>query len=209
MDALFVAELNERLFTHFTHGAWRAPYSQRLAAVRLPDTSASWRIACADARDMERAFHGLRQTGAPPPLRPMIAALHDIRETIAAARLREGFADTLGKLPVSLPLPGQGPFVLLSAASLPVGQLAAVLLAGAQTGGLVWKPAPGAAVSAHLLMRVLGPLAGGRLAMVQGDHDTGAALAGMAPWIWAGPGDPPAALPAPAVTVRAPVPARP
>lgn len=201
MDALFIAELNERLFTHFSRGAWRAPHSQRLMTVGLHPDKPLGRIACADAHDLERAFAGLHGNTVPAAPEALAAALQDEAAAIAMLRAREGFADTLGPLqPITLP--ASGPLVLLSAAAMPVVHLAPLLVAGAQTG-MLWKPAPGAAASAHLLMRILGPIAGGRLAMVQGDHETGAALAQMAPLVWASAGSPPNLLPAPVFRVEA------
>ncbi|MCC5971788.1 MAG: hypothetical protein JJU15_17745 [Pararhodobacter sp.] len=203
MDALFIAELNERLFTHFTRGAWHAPYSQRLLPVGLDPDQPLGRIACADARDLERAFAHLCRAGAAPAPEALASealavALHAQAQAITLLRAREGFADAPGPLdPVVLP--SAGPMVLLSAASMPVAGLTPLLIAGAQHG-MLWKPAPGAAASAHLIMRLLGPLAGGRLAMVQGDHETGAALARMGPLVWASAAPLPPGLPAPVWT---------
>ena len=198
MDAHFMAELNERLFTHFARGAWRAPYSQRLLPVGRDAGRPLGRIVCADARDLARALAGLSQAAAPPPAPDtLLAALE--REGTVLARLRstEGFADDAPGPLRPFNLPPAGPFVLLSSAALPLAQLAPLLLAGAAQG-MIWKPAPAAAASGHLLMRILGPLARGRLAMVQGDHTTGAALAGMGSLVWASEAPPPADLPAPA-----------
>lgn len=212
MDAYFMAELNERLFTHFSGGAWRAPYAQRLLVVgRDPDRPLG-QIVCAGPRDLARALTGLERAAAAPAPEVLQAALEGAAPVLARLRDAEGFSgDAPGPLrPVALPatLPVHGPFVLLSSASLPLTQLIPLLVAGA-VQGMIWKPAPGGAASGHLLMRILGPLAGGRLAMVQGDHTTGAALAGMGPLIWASEAPPPAALPAPAFSVKPADPAHP
>uniref|UniRef100_UPI002AFF92F6 hypothetical protein n=1 Tax=Pararhodobacter sp. TaxID=2127056 RepID=UPI002AFF92F6 len=84
--------------------------------------------------------------------------------------------------------------------SVPLARVAGLLIAGAGQG-MLWKPAPGAAASAHALIRALGPVAGAGLAMLQGDHATGAALAGQGPLIWASDASPPADLP---VSLRVP-----
>lgn len=169
-DALFLAELNERLFVHFVAGRWRAPLSDRLLAVRPFDDDRMGRLACGDARDAGRAVAGLRP-GRAEGLAEAYAAL---RPRLAALRVLEGFADP-AEAPVPSDLPGQGPLVLLTAGAEPVARLAGLLIAAAPRG-VVWKPAPAAAASAHCLVAALGPLSGGGIALVQGDHATGAAL---------------------------------
>jgi len=206
MDALFIAELNERLFTHFTGGVWRAPHSLRLMPVFRVSGARFGQIACADARDLERACVGVRAAGeglVPEALEPALLARAG---AISRLRQEEGFdAEPVVPMPPMPPLPqleGTGPWVLMSSAAMPVSNLVAVLIAGLGAG-MIWKPAPGAAASAHLIMDIVGPLSAGRLAMVQGDHETGAALAGMGPMIWASANAPPAALPPPALTLGA------
>lgn len=207
MDALFIAELNERLFTHFTGGVWRAPHSLRLMPVCRASGERLGQIACADARDLERARAGLRQGSSAQESTDLLRAEFERAlkaKAGALARLREaeGFgAETL----VAMPLPrleAPGPWVLMSSAAMPVSHLVSALIAGAATG-MIWKPAPAASASAHLIMGVLGPLSAGRLAMVQGDHETGAALARLGPLLWASDEAPPAALPAPALRLGA------
>lgn len=169
-DALFLAELNERLFVHFVAGRWMAPLSDRLLAVRPFDGARMGRLACGDGRDALRAVAGLHP-GRAEGLDQAYAAL---RPRLAALRALEGFADPVGA-PLPADLPGQGPLVLLTAGAEPVARLAGLLIAAAPRG-VIWKPAPAAAASAHLLVAALGPLAGRGIALVQGDHATGAAL---------------------------------
>jgi len=213
MDAYFMAELNERLFTHFTRGAWRAPYSQRLLAIGRDPAKPLGRIACADPSDLARALAAFDPACGPfPGAAALLAAVQAQGEALARLRAVEGFTDPWpGPVqPLILPIPG--PVILLSSAALPLARLVPLLVAGAQRG-MIWKPSPGAAASAHLLMRHLGPLAAGRLAMVQGDHATGGALADMLPpdagLIWASAAPPPAGLRTPAITIATTDPARP
>lgn len=217
MDAYFMAELNERLFTHFTRGAWRAPYSQRLLPVGGDAANPLGRIACADARDLARAMAALTQgVGPEADENALMAALQTEGGALAQLRAVEGFNDPWPAPFAPLSLEGTGPLVLLSSAGLSLARLVPLLINGAQRG-MVWKPAPGAAASAHLLIRTLGPLAAGRLAMVQGDHATGAAMAGMLPsnarLLWASEAALPtglcADLPVPALRIPATDPARP
>lgn len=210
MDALFMAELNERLFTHFTDGAWRAPWSQRLLAVGREGARPFGRIACAGPRDLARAMAALRSNTDPlPDPAALLAALQPEAAALAGLRRLEGFDDPWpARFPPPPPLPGS-PLVLLSAADLPLLQLVPLLVGGARHG-MIWKPAPGAAASAHLLMRRLGPVAMRRLAMVQGDHATGGALAGMIPpgasLVWASAAEPPEGLPAVRIALPSPDP---
>lgn len=214
MDAYFMAELNERLFTHFTRGAWRAPYSQRLLAVGRDPCKPLGQIACAGPRDLVRALAALERPAAGPVPDPcaLLTALQASGTALARLRAVEGFTDPWPGPFQPLKLETGGPLVLLSSAELPLTRLVPLLVAGAQQG-MIWKPAPGAAASAHLLIRHLGPLSAGRLAMVQGDHATGAALAGMLPpdarLIWASAAPPPTGLPEPAVRIETTAPARP
>lgn len=212
-DAYFMAELNERLFTHYTRGAWRAPHSQRLLAVGRNPGQALGKIACADPRDLARALAAFAPaTGAPPDTATLLGALQAEAPALERLRVMEGFGDICPAelQPVTLEAPGK--LVLLSAAALPLARLVPLLITGAQRG-MIWKPAPGAAASAHLLMRHLGPLAAGRLAMVQGDHATGAALATMLPpdarLIWASTSPLPPDLPACTLRISTTDPARP
>jgi hypothetical protein len=204
MDRRFISELNERLFTHFVGGAWRAPQTDRHLPIARASGGRLGQIVCAGPADVARARGVLRLD---PPYHlvdaaVLWAALLAEAPLVGAMRALEGFpADALAA-PEALDLPGQGPLVLLSAAETPVDRLAGALIAGARAG-LIWKPAPGAAASAHLLMRALGPLARGRLALLQGDHATGALLAETGRLIWAGAEAPPADLPAPALDLSA------
>jgi acyl-CoA reductase-like NAD-dependent aldehyde dehydrogenase len=169
-DPLFLAELNERLFVHFVAGRWTAPLSSRLLEVRPLDGARMGRLACGDARDAQRAVAGL----GPGRSEGLAGAYEAQRPRLAALRALEGFDDPAGP-PVAADLPGQGPLVLLTAGDAPVGRLAGLLIAAAPRG-VLWKPAPAAAASAHLLVAALGPAAGRGIALVQGDHATGAAL---------------------------------
>lgn len=169
-DPLFLAELNERLFVHFVAGRWMAPLSSRLLAVRPFDGARMGRLACGDEGDVRRALAGLRAGQAAG----LASAYDALRPRLAALRALEGFDDP-AELVMSADLPGQGPLVLLSAGAEPVARLAGLLIAAAPRG-VLWKPAPAAAASAHLLVAALGPRAAGGIALLQGDHATGAAL---------------------------------
>lgn len=217
MDRLFTAELNERLFTHFAAGAWRAPLADRHLPIRRASGARLGQIVCAGEADIARARAGVlasRRAGvAPADPAALWRALRAEAALLESLRAGEGFEDALrARDSVALPepagLPDAGPLVLLTAASAPVDRLAGLLIAAMPTG-LIWKPAPGAAASAHLVMRVLGPLAGGRLALLQGDHATGALLARRGGLVWAGTGPAPGDLPRPLLSLAARVPGRP
>lgn len=215
-EELFLAELRERLFAHFVGGCWRVPLAERHLPV-LPgkETPGAGEVAtglgqivCAGAEDIARARALLGgDCAAHEAFRAALAEragmLETLRQVEGGPVAPEGFAvpDTLPALPESGRV-----WVLLSAAGMPPEDLAALLIAGARAGGMIWKPAPRAAASAHLLMEALGPLAGGRLAMVQGDHATGALLAAAGALIWASPAPPPPDLPTPVFSLlpRAP-----
>lgn len=179
MDPLFLAELNERLFVHFIAGRWMAPLSDRLAEVLPFDRGRMGRLACAGEADVARALAGLR----PGRAEGLAQAYAEAAPMLRRLRALEGVADPVDA-PGAAVLPGQGPLILLSAADTPLAQLAALLIAGAERG-VIWKPAPRAAASAHLMMRALGPRAAGGLALLQGDHASGRALAGQGALLWA------------------------
>lgn len=207
MERRFLSELNERLFTHFAGGAWRAPHSERHLPVPKATGGALGAIVCAGPADVARARGVLRLGPAPRRVDGVAlwAALMAEAPVVGAMRALEGFAGdalTAPEPPEPVELPRRGPLVLLSAAATPVDRIAGVLIAGA-AAGLIWKPAPAAAASAHLIMRVLGPLAEGRLALLQGDHATGALLAAQGSLIWAGSGRLPEGLPRPALDLAA------
>lgn len=202
-DALFIAELNERLITHFTGAHWRVPLSQRHLPVHRPSGERLGSIICADGRDVARAIGELPAIGAPAPSDAMARALAALAGPMARMRAAEGFdkdgtpgmaaGGSLAPPPEAvLPdlLPGEGPAILMSAADTPPMLIGAALIAAAGRG-VIWKPSPRAAASAHLLMRHVGPPAAGRLALLQGDHASGAALAaalrGAGVLIWASP----------------------
>jgi len=204
LDPLFLAELNERLFVQFADGRWIAPLGDRHLPVLPFDNGRIGRLICAEAADVGRATRGLRRgSGA-----ALAGAYDAIRPMLSSLRAMEG-ADDPADAPPRVPvLPdGDGPLVLLSAADCPVARLAAILIAGAARG-LLWKPAPRAAASAHLLMRALGPVSQGGLAMVQGDHASGALAAAQGRLIWASAQPVPAAL-GPALNLWATAPRRP
>ena len=215
----FLVELTERLFAHFTGGAWRAPLGARqLPVVRASGARPGARlgqIVCAEAADVARA-RGLLRAGGPPgegsfDPAALAAALAADAPLLAGLRTEEGFAQDRFDVPASVDLPAGGPLVLLSAAGTPVDLVVGALIAGAARG-LIWKPAPAAAASAHAIMRALGPRAGGRLALLQGDHATGQLLVGpvhvgQGGLVWAAPGPLPADLP-PALILPARAPAR-
>ena len=197
--ALFIAELNERLITHFTGGHWRVPLSQRHLPVPRASGGRLGRIVCADERDVARALRDLSAAGVPASAARMQAALAALAEAMRRLRREEGLPDPAfppERIVPPLP-PGRGPLVLMSAAETEPAMIGQALIAAAGRG-VIWKPAPRAAASAHLLMRELGPLAAGRLALLQGDHDSGAALAaapnGATGLIWASPAPAPIAL---------------
>lgn len=180
MDAQFLAELNERLFVHFADQQWRAPLGARLLSVNAYDNGRVGQIVCAGTDDIVRAFEGLRSSD-PFNETTFLSVLDKLRDKWTALRKLEA-ASHSSALPavseiVKAGNPGQGPTALLSAADLSFDALRAALLDGVQRGGLVWKPAPNAAGSAHLLMSHLAPLSAGRLALVQGDHASGEMLA--------------------------------
>lgn len=200
MDALFIAELNERLFTHFTGGYWRVPLSSRHLPVYRASGQRFGQIICAEPPDVARALSDMGQAGLPAVAEEMHLALADLTRPMQILRQEEGFDDRaagFGAEVLSLP-PGAGPVVLMTAAQVPPLRIGRMLIACAGRG-VIWKPAPRAAASAHLLMRRLGPLAAGRLALLQGDHATGdvlgAALAGVGAVLWVSPDAPPAGLP--------------
>jgi acyl-CoA reductase-like NAD-dependent aldehyde dehydrogenase len=204
MDALFLAELSERLIVHYSQGQWRAPMGQRQIPVARYDGAHLGRIVCAEATDIERAVAGLR--GASEAQGAITEAWRLLRPLAAQLRHVEGFDDPADMLAVQR-LPGKTPLVMLSAAQTPIAALVAVLVAGAGRG-VLWKPAPNAAASAHLVMRALGPLSGGSLALVQGDHTTGAVLAGMGDLVWASDAPVPDGLGVPMLTLSAKAPRR-
>ena len=217
-DSRYLAELNERLFAHFVGGAWRAPLSDRLLPVTGAAGAALGRIVCAGARDIARARGVLRQGPDPDAIDAdaLWAAMLAEAPLLRTIRAQEGFTDDQLTAPAPLTPAGRGPLVLLTAADTPLDRIAGALLAGAGRG-MIWKPAPAAAASAHLLMRAVGPLARGRLALLQGDHATGALLAGQEAaqesgqggLIWAGAGPLPEGLPTPLVNLAATDPCRP
>ena len=119
----------------------------------------------------------------------MQAAAQAAWPRLRAVRRLEGVTESEGRDPdcYALPLfdpPGSdGPVGLLTGARVSLLVVTGVVMACADRG-VLWKPAPGAAASAHLLMRHLGPVAGDGLALVQGDHATGRVLAGAAPTLF-------------------------
>jgi hypothetical protein len=197
-----LAEMKERLLVHFAAGAWRVPVSVRAVPGSLGP------VVAGGAADVARALRAARvqatQLDAPQPLTIFPAqtarALCDLRRF-------EGYEDD-PLAPHAWRVPDLPPAaVLLSSAQTPVALLVALLAAGARSG-LVWKPAPGAAASGHVVMDALGRKAPGALAMVQGDHATGALLAAEGPLIWASPAPVPAGL-RPALTLSAKAPRTP
>lgn len=196
---LYRAELTERLVVHWTGGAWRVPLGQRHAEVRAADGTRLGRIVCAEAADVARAIAGLAP--APPPDPAALArSLDPVAGLLAEVRALEGVAGPAAAAQALAPA-GQGPAVLLTAADRPVPEILAALAALAPRG-VVWKPAPGTAASAHLMMRALAPVLGRSVALLQGDHATGADLMARLAPVWAGragapPLSPAAATPPP------------
>jgi hypothetical protein len=183
--ALYRAELNERLVVHWTGGAWRVPLTDRHLAVVATDGSTLGRIICAGPADAQRAVDGLR----PAPIRlddalRALAPFAPLLDRLRALEQGPGAARPAFTAAPAWSASGAGPWVLYSAAACPVENLLALLVAGAARG-VIWKPAPGTAASAHLLIRALGPVAGDSIALVQGDHASGQALARLGAPIWA------------------------
>lgn len=166
-------EIKERLFVHYARGGWLAPLTDARLAVRGADGALLGSAVRAQEADIERALRGL----VPGALVPRA-----VPSSLAELRAIEGFDDAPAPHPPLVLPPGAGPLVLLSAADTPLAVLVAALTAGAARG-LLWKPAPGAAVSAHALIAAMAP--GPGVALLHGDHATGAALARRAPLIWA------------------------
>jgi len=196
VDPQLLAELGERLFVMYLGGRWMAPLGERPLPVPAAPGA---HLACAGAGDLARALRGLAQ--GPVDAAAMAAAYRAQAGVLRGLRRLEGVADPVAA-PEAAALPGPGPFVLLSAAGMPLSRVAGLLIAGAAQG-MLWKPAPGAAASAHLLIGALAPVAGARLALLHGDHATGAMLAGRGAVIWASDAEPPGGL-----AVRLRVPAR-
>ena len=200
VDPQLLAELAERLFVIFLRGRWMAPLGDRPLPVPVMPGA---HLACAGPGDLARALRWLEP--GPVGRGAMAAAYQAQARLLRGLRALEGVADPVSAPePVSLPvlLPGRGPFILLSAAGVPLSRIAGLLIAGASQG-ILWKPAPGAAASAHLLIDALAPVAGARLALLHGDHATGALLAGQGAVVWASDADPPQGM-----DVRLCVPAR-
>lgn len=202
---VFRAELNERLVVHWTGGAWRVPLGRQHLDVTSADGARLGRIVCAEAPDLARAQAGLA-AGPVPPLAALEAALAPVAPLLAALRALEGQAGDgwdAGRAARAMARRPAGPVALLSAAAVPAATVVGRLAAAAGQGA-IWKPAPGAAASAHLIMRALAPLLGRSVAMLQGGHATGAALAAALPLDWLAPGPVPEPL-----TSAARVPCRP
>lgn len=190
---LYRAELNERLAVHWTGGAWRVPLADRHLAITAADGSPLGRIVCAGEADLTRALAGIVPQPAPDPVE-IAAAMAPFAALLAEVRALEDAPRDLWTPDLSArAAPPRGPVALFSAAALPVADLVAHLVLAAARGA-VWKPAPAAAASGHLVMRALAPLLGRGVALVQGDHATGALLAARAPVHWLGAGPLPAAL---------------
>lgn len=177
VDEQFLAELKERLVVHFVDQRWRAPLSERALPIARPRAG---KIMCGTKADVTRAVAGLRQGAI--DTQAMRAAATAVLPVVGAVRALEAVGEDLRDMDPPTPS-GAAPVMLLSAASTPPDRVITALLANAPRG-VLWKPAPGTAASAHVIMRALGPVAGGRLAMVQGDHQTGAIMAATGPVIW-------------------------
>lgn len=197
--ALYRAELNERLVVHYIGGVWRVPLGTRHLPVRAADGAMLGRIICAGPLDAQRARAGL--VPARLTQRAAMAALAPVLPLLGRLRALEGMADDAAAVSglaevCSEPHPQPGtsePVLLYSAAAWPPGDLVGQIVAAASRG-VIWKPAPGAAASAHLIMRALGPVTGRAVALVQGDHVTGQDLIGQGRPVWAGFGPVPATL---------------
>ncbi|MCB1387933.1 MAG: hypothetical protein KDK12_02065 [Rhodobacteraceae bacterium] len=192
VDPDFLSALGERLFVMYLGGRWIAPLSERL--IPAPGLPAA-RLACAGRQDVARA--GL--VAEPIDAGALRRAYDGRAAALRGLRDFEGVADPVAE-PEPWQIAGEGPLVLLSARDVPLARIAGLLLAGAPRG-LLWKPAPGAAASAHVLMRALSPVAGRRLALVQGDHATGALAAGQGTTLWVSDAPPPPDL---AISARIP-----
>ena len=196
--AWYRAELNERLVVHWTGGAWRVPLSTRHLPVAAADGSAMGRLICAEDPDLLRAMAGLRPVGHPLNPEALAAAMAPHAALMARLRALEGVTGDRWDADLALrtlraTLTSDKPVTLLSAADRPISELAGRMAALA-TGGVLWKPAPRAAASAHLLMRALAPLLGPAAALLQGDHASGGLLARAARPLWLGQGSVPTEL---------------
>lgn len=175
--ALYRAELDERLVVHLTGGAWRVPLGVRPLPVLAADGSLLGRIVCGEGRDAARARAGLAPAPAAPDPARLMALLAPWAGLLAAVRGLEGAPCA----PVRAAA-GAGPALLETPPGAEPAALVAALAALAPRG-VVWRPDPGGAASAHLIARALAPGLGRALALVQGDRATGAALAaaGLSP----------------------------
>lgn len=194
--ALYRAELNERLVVHWTGGAWRVPLGLRHLPVTGDQGVWLGRIVCAEGGDLARARAGLVPAPA-PGIDALDAALAPVAGLLAAVRALEGHPGDHWDPEAArqaMARGAAGPAALLSAAATPLSGIVGRLAAGA-AAGVVWKPAPAAAASAHLAMRALVPLLGRSAALLQGDHGSGAVLVGgLGAVDWAAPGPVPEGL---------------
>ena len=76
------------------------------------------------------------------------------------------------------------PVALLSAGDVPADLLLDHLDRLSAGPGVIWKPAPTVAAQAHSLIQAHGARFGRAVAMIQGDHETGRALAARLPVVW-------------------------
>lgn len=115
---------------------------------------------------------------APLGVRPLPAG--DAPGRIAAGEA----ADVARALSLMVGFPS--PVALLSAGE--VGDEALLLLLSelARQRGVIWKPAP-AAARAHRLVQAQAGALGAGLALIQGDHATGQAMAACLPVLWLSP----------------------
>lgn len=153
-----------------------APLSDRLLPGLSLGPGRLGHLACGNAADVARARAALVPSRAPGLAQGLAQDYATLAPRLRQLRAYEGFADPLLAPDLSADLPGDGPLVLLSAADVPLARLAGLLIAGAGRG-MIWKPDPRAAASAHLLISALGPRAAGGLALIQGDEVTGDLLA--------------------------------
>ena len=170
-------DLAELALAHLVGGLWRAPLGTRLRAVPVPPGWGEVRIVEADDADCVRARALMRAGDAVRlPEAVLTAAVADA--ALAEVRRAEGGARSEGGGAVRVP--GAGPLLVLGARGADPCTVAAVLAeCAAAARAVLFKPAPGAAVSGALLCRGLSRAGWSGLSMVQGGAETGARLVAL------------------------------
>lgn len=183
-------DLSELLLAHRIGGQWCAPLSTSLRPVPAPAAWGQAQIVEAAMPDCARALGRLRADAGALMLLPdapalVAAALAGAADDLDTARRAEGACAPLLRAgrPMAEPARAAGPILLLGARGAAPDLVGQVLAAGMQAGvPVLFKPAPGAAVSGALLLRALTRALGceaarGLLLLQGGGRVTGAALA--------------------------------